>query len=361
MVLCTEVVDQFNYGLVEEEQFDEKTGESLGVVLTKADLHQDPSVQQEWERYQRCVRYLTKDPWTRVEYLEHATGGPGAKGRVEGGSGAPLRSLLLGEQHPVVLTPSKPNFSRLFLIPAYDFVVGSFVKHGSTYDPNEEQILRTLVFEGDCVVEIGSNIGAYTLTLADQVGKRGLVYAFEPFRKIFQIMNANLALQGYGNVVTKQLGIAGKRQFISVKAPDLNDFTNLGAARVFYQQKEEISRVPFDGFEEIEVETLDNLHLSCGQTSEAGSKKVDFIKIDTEGMELEVVQGGLGLINAHQPLIYVESQPYFQAGDDSFLRKMREYGYLCSPVPQLEMHEILLCIPLARYEELKQKLPMLRR
>ena len=43
------------------------------------------------------------------------------------------------------------------------------------------------------------------------------------------------------------------------RAPDLNNYTNLGAARVFFQQKEEIAHVPFDGREEIEVESIDEV------------------------------------------------------------------------------------------------------
>lgn len=190
-----------------------------------------------------------------------------------------------------------------------------------------------MVVEGDCVVEVGSNIGAYTVVLADQVGQKGLVYAFEPFRKIFQIMNANLALQGYGNVVTRQVGISSARQVVNVRAPGLNDFTNLGAARVFFQQEEEVAHVPFEGMEEIEVETLDGIRINCGQSAGADAGRVDFIKIDAEGLELEVVHGGLKLINEHQPVIYAESQPFFQSGDDTFFRRMTGCGVCACGVP----------------------------
>lgn len=327
--------------------------------MNKRNFDSDPSISLEWAKYQGCVKYLTKDTWTRQEYLNYAT-----TQYASGQDDVPERPLhlLLGAQHPVMLVPGKPDFSRYFLIPAFDFVVGSFVKLWGTMDPSEEETLRSLTSPGDCVVEVGSNIGSYTTALADQVGPRGLVYAFEPFRKIFQIMNANLALQGMGNVVTKQIGISSKRQYISVKAPDLNAFTNLGASRVFFQQDEEISKVFFDGYEEIEVDALDNLRLTCGQTTQDGEKKVDLIKIDAEGMEWEVVQGGANLIRAHQPLIYAESQPYFQAGDRTFLRRMcDEHGYMCFPLQNLEIHEIILCIPQSRHEELKEKHPILRR
>ena len=91
-----------------------------------------------------------------------------------------------------------------------------------------------------------------------------------------------MALQGYGNVVTRQVGFSNHVSVQNVNAPDLNDYINLGAARVFHQQKEEIAHVHFDGFEEIEVETIDSLHsrdlIKCGD-------REWIMKIDTEGME----------------------------------------------------------------------------
>lgn len=113
--------------------------------------------------------------------------------------------------------------ARFFLLPAYDFVVGGFVKHSGVYDAQEEQVLRNLVEEDQCVIEIGANIGSYTVVLADEVGTKGMVYAFEPFRKIFHIMNANIALQGYGNVRTRQVGVGNVVEMKEVNAPNLND------------------------------------------------------------------------------------------------------------------------------------------
>lgn len=165
-------------------------------------------------------------------------------------------------------------------------------------------------------------------------------------------MNANIALQGFGNVVTRQIGLGDAQKFLSVNAPDLNDYINLGASRVFHQQKEEISHVHFDGFEEIEVDTLDALW-SRGNLKCAGRGRerqpVNILKIDSEGVEQDVVEGGKEMIRTDWPLIYAESQPYFAEGDTRFLDFMREeMEYNCSPVKGLEMHEILLCVPFAR-------------
>lgn len=117
-------------------------------VLTKSNPENNSTLQLEWARYAHCLRLVRRDPFTAKEYLE---GTP------------PQYSMALGRHHPVLLTPAKPDLSRFFLIPAMDFVVGSFVKHSGVYDVAEEQILRRIVREDDCVVEVGSNIGSYTV------------------------------------------------------------------------------------------------------------------------------------------------------------------------------------------------------
>lgn len=288
----------------------------------------------------QCIRYVRRDPFTAKEYL-------GLNGEME--------ALALGSQYPVLLAPARPDYSRYFLIPALDFVVGSFVKFNGVYDVSEEQILRKILRPADCVVEVGSNIGSYTVILADEVGLNGTVYAFEPFRKIFHIMNANVALQGFGNVVTRQVGLGNESELKRIPAPDLNDYLNLGAARVFHQQKPEISNVHFHGEEDIEITTLDDLSplISCRSPFDTERQPINVLKIDSEGVEKEVVQGGKEIIRRDSPLIYVESQPYFSDETDTrFVDWMRkEMNYSCSPVVGLEMHEILMCLPMNEYGE----------
>ena len=73
-------------------------------------------------------------------------------------------------------------------------------------------------------------------------------------------------------------------------------------------------------------------------------------------MEMDIVTGGVKTIEKNWPLIYAESQPFFQEGDDRFFRHMVKYGYQCHPVKSLEMHEIVMCIPDARKQHFDEKL-----
>jgi predicted RNA methylase len=64
------------------------------------------------------------------------------------------------------------------------------------YSESEVAMMRNFVREGDTVIDVGANIGDLTLPLARMVGDRGKVYAFESNPESFNVLCANLALNG---------------------------------------------------------------------------------------------------------------------------------------------------------------------
>ena len=72
------------------------------------------------------------------------------------------------------------------------------------FEPLATALLPLLVGDGDMVIDVGANIGYYTLLCARLVGKRGLVYAFEPEPQAFALLEQNVALNGYRNVVARR-------------------------------------------------------------------------------------------------------------------------------------------------------------
>jgi FkbM family methyltransferase len=70
-----------------------------------------------------------------------------------------------------------------------------------TYEPLETGLVHQLVKAGDSVVDIGANIGYYTLLLAKLVGEQGRVFAFEPEPRNLKLLQKNVALSGYRNIV----------------------------------------------------------------------------------------------------------------------------------------------------------------
>ncbi|KAF4724779.1 hypothetical protein FOZ62_002482, partial [Perkinsus olseni] len=145
-------------------------------------------------------------------------------------------------------------------LPGNDYVVSAFMKMTGTYDPAEESVLLSYIKPGQTVVEIGANVGAYSISLAEKLGPSGQLHCFEPFRFMYQILTANVVLNGLSNVYTYNVGIGepGPAKVVEVQAPSSSRIGNLGAMRVFQQQKEEVAFVAYSGTENITMRSLDS-------------------------------------------------------------------------------------------------------
>jgi FkbM family methyltransferase len=167
-----------------------------------------------------------------------------------------------------------------------------------TGQPYELELLRNMrqrINEGDLVLDVGANVGNHALYLA--LVAKARVIAFEPNVQLCSTMVDSIARNGAEDIVSVQtLGLGRERSCARFQAsiPE-----NLGA------QALEI------GEGEIEVVTLDSLDFDTA---------VRAIKIDVEGMELAVIQGGRELINRYRPFLYVECQ------DDASFRQMLSWA-----------------------------------
>jgi FkbM family methyltransferase len=153
----------------------------------------------------------------------------------------------------------------------------------------EIQLLRQFIELGDTVVDAGANIGTHTIAFADLVGPTGRVHAFEPQRRNFHMLAGNVALNGFDNVVCHQKAVGDQNGDIGLPPlPPPDAHFNFGAVT--------LSRAAPDG-ERVPQVTLDSLELPACR----------LIKIDTEGMEPQVLDGARGLIARCRPLLYVEN------------------------------------------------------
>lgn len=231
-----------------------------------------------------------------------------------------------------------PHF---FVGPAYDINVASAVRYGGTFDIAQSYAMQALCRRGDMVLDIGANIGGYTVPLAERVGPKGEVHAFEPFRKVFQHLNANVALNGLTNVYTYNFAIGSEDKSIDVHTPDLTTFNFPSAMRVENQYDEQAAEkinVRYeDRRERVTVRRLDSFEFP---------RTIGFVKIDVEFMELEVIRGGRELLLKDRPIIWSENEHYYSNPPDTrfFDAMSNELGYTCQSVAHLE----LLCTPKER-------------
>jgi FkbM family methyltransferase len=167
----------------------------------------------------------------------------------------------------------------------------------------ELELLGLLIKPGDTVIDVGANLGTHTVFFAQKAGPDGAVFAFEPQRVVFQLLCANLALSGLTNVHAFQAAVS--RQTGTIVVPDIlygaagnYGGVSLGGGRESAGSAAgRAAGAPDARGEPVPVVTLDGLAL----------ERCRLLKIDVEGMELEVLEGGRALVEAARPVIYVEN------------------------------------------------------
>jgi FkbM family methyltransferase len=195
------------------------------------------------------------------------------------------RAFILDENSALVL--GKQGY---FLVNRNDFYIGKAIEIYGEYGGIESAFLESLVKLGDTVIEVGSNIGAHTIGLAKAVGQQGRIFAFEPQRACYALLQAQIALNRLDNIHAFNEGGGCTRGQLWMPLIDYAKLGNFGGVA--------ISSEKTPGAEAVNVVTLDE---KLGDTSCA------LLKIDVEGMEEDVIQGGLNLIKKQRPLLYVEN------------------------------------------------------
>jgi FkbM family methyltransferase len=158
------------------------------------------------------------------------------------------------------------------------------------YKEQGENKLFSLVKSGMTVLDIGANIGGTALTFSKIVGKEGAVIAFEPDKINYQKALHNISLNDVSTIKLMNIGLGNENKTYKLYA--VND-ENRGMNRIL----EHSSAHPFT---EISVRKLDDV------IAESGGKKVDLIKIDVEGFEMNVLRGAVSTLKTSKPVLFIE-------------------------------------------------------
>jgi FkbM family methyltransferase len=139
--------------------------------------------------------------------------------------------------------------------------------------------------EGDIVVDVGAHYGRYTIISSKRVGINGKVIAIEAHPGNFDILNRNIQLNRLTNVVPLNYAVYSQRRKIKLYLPD----EELGYT--IYNTIMVNRANPGDNFVEVNADTLDNI-LQLNRI-----KQVNWVKIDVEGAELEVIKGATNVLS----------------------------------------------------------------
>jgi FkbM family methyltransferase len=161
------------------------------------------------------------------------------------------------------------------------------------YEARLERFYSNVVKPGDVCVDVGAHKGRHTLPLAQAVGGTGRVLAFEPIDFVADQLKQVVAAAGLSQVevINEALGRqAGSFSF--VLALDALEYSGL-RERV-YDSPTRLRNV------EVAVERLDDV------VAARGLPAVHYLKIDTEGGEWDVIQGGADMIRRSNPVVTFE-------------------------------------------------------
>jgi FkbM family methyltransferase len=175
------------------------------------------------------------------------------------------------------------------------------------YEPHMRQMFNSLLEAGAVAVDVGANIGVHTLTLANLVGDSGHVIAVEPNPTVRERLERNLQINEITNVVVYECALGANDDQMSLRIPTAKskESANPGLA----------SLVALDtphNLVAVEVRRLDDLF------NESGLERLDLVKIDVQGFEMQVLEGMTALIEKFRPAILFEYEDWaWQKGGGS--------------------------------------------
>ena len=150
--------------------------------------------------------------------------------------------------------------------------------------------------DGDIVIDAGANIGSFSV-FASNIAKRVTVYSFEPVKSTFDILRRNT--ESYPNIHCYNLGLGNKEGtkeiFVYPGSTGGSTFKDSGMISARQNRVDELHK------EYASIVTIDDF------VEKNKIAKVDFIKIDTEGYELQILDGAKNTIEKFSPIISVSA------------------------------------------------------
>lgn len=181
------------------------------------------------------------------------------------------------------------RYGRLY-VATDDTVIGRSLKLYGEWAEDEIGRYAALLADGDTIVDVGANIGTHAIALASRFPSSEIV-AFEPQPLAFALLAANVIAARAGNVAPYNLGCAEADRLVHVAADAHPEEWNVGGFSIAAAGPDDPGAVP------LALVALDGVTFG---------RRVQFIKIDVEGMEAAVLAGAAKLIERDRPIVYFE-------------------------------------------------------
>ena len=209
----------------------------------------------------------------------------------------------------------------LFLDPQDMGMARAFLLFGGRWEETETQLFCSLVKEGMTVVDVGANVGYYTLLAARLVGPRGTVYAFEPSPGNFALLSQNVAANGYKNVVLIPKAVSDRS---GTAALHIDRASSGGHSLSAFR----------GGLDCVAVETV-----SLDDYFSTERPTIDLVKMDAEGAEVSIL-AGMGRLLARHPDLTLLTEFFPRAirgcghSPEDYVRQLSALGFRIHPIDE---------------------------
>jgi len=180
------------------------------------------------------------------------------------------------------------NLKKLY----YPYIISD----NKTIEEIDARLLEMVVSKGNTVVDIGANIGVYTVHLSRLVGDTGSVYSIEPVDVTYDILTSNIHKLDLTNVIPLNYALSNQNQVVQMGIPSSKE----GVSN--YYRAEIVDSLNIDDqitLVNVDTRRLDDIFADFDQS-------IAFIKCDVEGHEMACIEGGLETMRKHKPIWLIE-------------------------------------------------------
>ena len=192
-----------------------------------------------------------------------------------------------------------------FYVPGVDDLISNSLRQYGEWAQCEIEILCSFIKDGDTVIDAGAYIGTHSRAFSAQVGKSGQVIAFEPVPDSFGILENNVRCAPLQNIHAMNFGLGAVQEF-----------------RALHIEEEEHNRASASAEGK---HSTDDIQIQIQPLDFSNIPKVNFMKVDVEGMELQLLKGAENTIRRDLPIIFLEVNTL--QGSYEFLPWANEHGY----------------------------------
>ncbi len=183
------------------------------------------------------------------------------------------------------------------------------------YEDVELNLINQLLNEGDTFIDIGANIGLYSLVAARKIGEKGKVIAFEPFPLNNTRLCKNVALNNLKNISIESKAVSDQNGSLLIQSNEKDG--NQGMASAFldnYSSQFEVPKIALDEY--VEANNI---------------SQIDLIKIDIEGGEYLALKGMKTILSELKPTLLIEIDPSILAktpySERDILQLLTDFNY----------------------------------